>query len=77
MKNNKGITLVILIVTVIILFILAAIGIKIIDTNIFERSSNKVNTINDKTREDELKKNVIEQRWDDEPGVSVKSPTGT
>ena len=61
MKTNKGITLIALIITVIILLILAgtAIAISINGGNIFEKAQNAVTQYNGKVEEEENRINAI------------------
>lgn len=75
-KQNQGITIIALIVTIIILLILTGISIGIIvDGNFF----NKVESSMQKTQNQEEQWEESEQEaqtiWDETPGTSIKSNT--
>ena len=72
MKENKGITLVALIITVIILLILSAITIDIaIDGKLFDRSKETVGEANNKLGEEQNRVDGLINEWDNlEIGIS-------
>ena len=72
MKSNKGITLVALIITVIILLILSAITIDIaIDGKLFDRSKETVSEANNKLGEEQNRVDSLVNEWDNlETGTS-------
>ena len=72
MKSNKGITLVALIITVIILLILSAISIDIaIDGKLFDRSKETVSEANNKLGEEQNRVDSLVNEWDNlETGTS-------
>ena len=72
MKSNKGITLVALIITIIVLLILAAISIDIaIDGKLFDRSKETVSQANNKLGEEQNRVNRLINEWDNlETGIS-------
>lgn len=74
MKNEKGITIITLIVTIILLLILAGTSIGIaIKSELFTRSRNVVNKMNNRTEQiDEQEENMFK---DEETKKGVKSPT--
>ena len=72
MKKSRGITLVALIITVIILLILAAISIDIaIDGKLFDRSKETVSQANNKLGEEQNRVDSLINEWDNlETGIS-------
>lgn len=74
MKSEKGITIITLIVTIILLLILAGTSIGIaIKTDLFNRARKVVNNMNNKTEQiDEQEENIFKN---DETKKGVKSPT--
>lgn len=63
-KFNKGITLISLIITVIILIILAGVTVNIaIDSQIFDRAEKSSNTVNSKVQQQEKQTSNITQQW--------------
>ena len=75
MKDNKGITIVALIITIIVLLIFAGMILQAIDYDIFGTAENTVDNANDKMRKDERTEEKIQDSWNSEPGTSVKTPS--
>ncbi len=75
MKDNKGITIVALIITIIVLLIFAGMILQAIDYDIFGTVENTVDNANDKMRKDERTEEKIQDSWNSEPGTSVKTPS--
>lgn len=72
MKSNKGITLVALIITIIVLLILSAVSIDIaIDGKLFDKSQETVSEANNKLGEEQNRVDGLINEWDNlETGIS-------
>lgn len=72
-KSNNGITLIVLIITVILLTIVAGVAVKLlIDDDVFGKTEDTVDKANQKTlRENELTTNMLTDWSNSEEGVKV------
>ena len=76
-KNQRGITLIVLIITVIILLILAGISIGIIAQNdVIDKSKKAVNDANSRIIEDSEQEGQIYNDHNNEIGRPIKGNTG-
>ena len=74
--NNKGITLIALIITVILLIILSAVSIGvIINGDLFGRAKDTVGKANSQIEDSKDQEEQAISVWDELPGETVKSST--
>ena len=75
-KHNRGITLIALIITVVILLILtgATVGIAF-ESNFFGKAQNSVNEASRQRTEQVEKEGEAIETWDEVPGNMIKSST--
>ena len=75
MGNNKGITIVALIITIIVLLIFTGMILQVIDYDIIGTAENTVDNANYKLKKESASEEKITEDWDKEPGKPVKSAT--
>lgn len=75
-KNDKGITLIALIITIIILMVLAGVSIGIaIDDDFTKKAKDTVDKTNERLEEQNNQQEDTKNAWDQLPGKIVKSST--
>jgi len=75
-KNNRGITLIALIITVLILTILTVVSIGVIlSQDYFNKASDTVGQASSKVEQQKEQEENLKETWDDVPGRVVKSKT--
>lgn len=74
-KNEKGITLVALIITIIVILILTGLTIKVIvDEEVFKKAEETVDEAKQRTSEENILKENMEEEWNKKP-EGIKSGT--
>jgi len=77
-SNNKGITLLVLIITVLVMIIITGVTLgMILDNDFFNTSRDLVNNVNQKSDESLEQENQIENAWWSSPGESITTENST
>ena len=75
-RNNRGLTLIALIITIIVLLILTAVSVKlVIDKDILEDAQNTADKASQQYSNQEKKEEEAMTSWDEVPGGIIKSST--
>lgn len=75
-ENEKGITLVALIITVIILIFLLRVSVDVfVDNDFLGEAKNVADSLQNQANIESNKEENIKNTWQDLPGKTVKSPT--
>ena len=75
-RRNNGITLIVLIITIIILFFLTGVTLNIVyDGDILNTSRNTIDKANNQLQEQKEQEEHAIRTWDDVPGTMIKSNT--
>lgn len=76
MRGNKGITLIIVVLTVVILAILALLSIDlVVNKKLFSKSKTTVEKANNQLAQDQNIENSLLEDWDETTGTSIKTGT--